>query len=532
MKKAILVDDDFLVRSYLKMLSSWQKAGYEVAADVRDGEEALALLKTMEVDLVVTDISMPLMDGIQLIREIRRFDQELYIIVLSCHDDFDYVKDAMREGADEYILKNTLDEDSLLELLYTTTEKIKEKREKQYPGRQMEKETGQDEQQDMNQKYLFFNQVLSGVQPGKEQELEAVRVRAGIRGKFQNSAVVVIGMKEGNEQTEEEAFQKEQDCRLFLRKLKTAVKFVENDFSQEVEVVYLGYGIFCCFIDLSGIHRSSVMQQILTSIASSCYRVCRQEEARYQVAVSNVCMGNQSVRQAYQQARAMLKLAFYEKEEILYYSPEKKVGNKLPETAKTLLRNVDKYFGKADRHKALGECQQVMESFYREHTDSRLVLQWLHSMEQMAELPEGYDYSKIDGIEEVKKRLENAVEALFENQSGEIPEHVSDPIRAAAMYVLQNYRSQIGLNEAAEAAGLNPTYLSYLFRQEMGVGFSGFLMERRLSCAKRLLSETGLKVHEIAEKSGFNDYHYFSKAFKKACKMSAAEYRKKNRVNQ
>ena len=72
MRKALLADDDFLVRSYLKMLSSWEKAGFEIAADVRDGEEALEILEQQEIELVVTDIAMPLMDGIELIREIRK----------------------------------------------------------------------------------------------------------------------------------------------------------------------------------------------------------------------------------------------------------------------------------------------------------------------------------------------------------------------------------------------------------------------------------------------------------------------------
>ena len=121
MRKALLADDDFLVRSYLKMLSSWEKAGFEITADVRDGEEALEVLKQEPVELVVTDIAMPLMDGIELIKEIKKNYPKVYVIVLSCHDEFDYVKKAMKEGADEYVLKNTLNEESLYTcLLYTS----------------------------------------------------------------------------------------------------------------------------------------------------------------------------------------------------------------------------------------------------------------------------------------------------------------------------------------------------------------------------------------------------------------------------
>ena len=85
-------DDDFLVRSYLKTLDSWEKAGYEIVDDAEDGEEAYGFLQKEKIDVLVTDLTMPVMDGIELIRKIREENRDIYIIVLSCHDDFEYVK--------------------------------------------------------------------------------------------------------------------------------------------------------------------------------------------------------------------------------------------------------------------------------------------------------------------------------------------------------------------------------------------------------------------------------------------------------
>ena len=127
MFQTLLVDDDFLVRSYLKTLDSWEKEGYEVVRDVQDGEEALEVMNQEKIDIVVTDISMPLMDGIELIKAVKKNWPEVSVIVLSCHDDFEYVKEAMRLGADEYILKNTLDENSLLEVLEKAKAQIEAK---------------------------------------------------------------------------------------------------------------------------------------------------------------------------------------------------------------------------------------------------------------------------------------------------------------------------------------------------------------------------------------------------------------------
>ena len=130
MFQTLLVDDDFLVRSYLKTLDSWEKVGYEVVRDVQDGEEALEVMNQEKIDIVVTDISMPLMDGIELIKAVKKNWPEVSVIVLSCHDDFEYVKEAMRLGADEYILKNTLDENSLLEVLEKAKAQIEAKKAK------------------------------------------------------------------------------------------------------------------------------------------------------------------------------------------------------------------------------------------------------------------------------------------------------------------------------------------------------------------------------------------------------------------
>ena len=90
-----------------------EKAGYEIVDDAEDGEEAYGVLQKENIDVLVTDLTMPVLDGIELIRKIREEYRDIYIIVLSCHDDFEYVKEAMRLGADEYVLKNRLDEDSL-----------------------------------------------------------------------------------------------------------------------------------------------------------------------------------------------------------------------------------------------------------------------------------------------------------------------------------------------------------------------------------------------------------------------------------
>lgn len=523
--KTVIADDDHLVRSYLKMLSSWERAGFEIAADVRDGEEAFEALEKAQARLLVTDLSMPLMDGIELIRKIRKTDPKLYIIVLSCHDEFEYVKEAMKEGADEYILKNTLDEDTLYELLVSTKNKIKEKEQK----RSFFAKAEPAKQVDISAKYRFFNGVLAGTLRGEARE--HARVHAGIQGTYQNSAVISLFLEEWEEKEERWTYlELERYCQDFLVRLQDALEgFLEAD-NQRVEMIYLGKGVFCCFLDLSDMRKSSQMQQKLTTTATSCYKICQKEQYKYKIAVSNVCIGTEAIRQAFQQARDMMKFSFYDDREILYFDLDKKAGTQLPVRAQDLLNCVDRFAWQNDKVGFLKECKEVVREFQKELTESRLVVQWLHELEKKAGIARDGGERKVYHIQQLEELLEQDANAIFEISQEVIPADVNKAVRVAAEFVLRHYKEPIGLTEAAEEADVNSAYLSYLFQKEMKVGFSNFLLNRRMECAREMLEKTNLKVREVAEQSGFNDYHYFSKAFKKIHSVSPAEYRKRTQV--
>ena len=117
MNRVVIADDDFLVRTYLKQMIPWQDKGFLIIGDAKNGQEAMQLLQQEGADILITDVSMPVMDGIQLTRWVKSNLPSTHILVLSCHDDFIYVKEAMKLGIDDYILKNDLTPETLLEAL-------------------------------------------------------------------------------------------------------------------------------------------------------------------------------------------------------------------------------------------------------------------------------------------------------------------------------------------------------------------------------------------------------------------------------
>lgn len=525
MKNVLLADDDYLARSYLKMLSAWERAEFCVVSDVKNGEEALEVIKNQKIDLVVTDMAMPLMDGIQLIREIRKISSYIYIIVLSCHDDFEFVKTAMQEGADEYVLKNTLNEESLYELVTAVNEKMRTEALE-------EKETGDAEQkaqeQDYNRRYWFFNQVLAGKIAREEYEYE--RKKAGVRGQYQNNAVIVVKLESSKsfEETWEEV-EWESYCLDFLERLKKGLKPMPSEQEPERDVFYLGNGYFCCFIDLTGIYKGSAMRHILDSAASVLRKVCRKAECSYKIGISNVCMGTEALRQAYEQARTMLKLCFYEPDHIAYYEMGSSLGKELPREAEELVSRMDSLKYSNDKDGFIKLCRAAISGLKRERTESRMVMQWIHRLQQAGMAGSETETSLLHDIEDVSRLLEEMARQTFGHPGVKIADHVSAPVRIATEYAAAHYTEPVGLNDAARAAGVNGAYLSYLFSQEMGVGFANYIQELRVEYAKKLLEESSLKIRTVAEKAGFHDYHYFSKVFKKKNGISPAEYRSTHR---
>ena len=117
MKKVLLAEDDYSVREYMRSHIAWKQNGYRLVGEAENGIQALELIKRLQPDLVITDIQMPQMNGVELIRRIQEEGLQVKVVVLSFYDDFAYVRDAMKYGAVDYILKHQLTEESLLQVL-------------------------------------------------------------------------------------------------------------------------------------------------------------------------------------------------------------------------------------------------------------------------------------------------------------------------------------------------------------------------------------------------------------------------------
>ena len=123
MYRVIIVDDEPVIRRGLRETIEWDALGLEIAGEAADGTEALEMIREIRPEILITDIRMPEMDGIQLIREVRELDMNVKITILSGYSDYDYLKAAIRLGVDNYLLK-PIDNDELIANLRNTVRKV------------------------------------------------------------------------------------------------------------------------------------------------------------------------------------------------------------------------------------------------------------------------------------------------------------------------------------------------------------------------------------------------------------------------
>ena len=122
--KILIVEDEFLLRQGIKNLVHWEQEGFQVVGETNNRKEALQLIESLHPHLVITDIVMPIMDGIELTGIIQERYPEIKVVVLSSYSDFEYIKSAMKNGAEDYLLKPTMNPDSLLKAVQSAAAKL------------------------------------------------------------------------------------------------------------------------------------------------------------------------------------------------------------------------------------------------------------------------------------------------------------------------------------------------------------------------------------------------------------------------
>ena len=543
MLKTFLVEDEVVIREMIKKMIPWEQYGFELAGEAADGEMALPLILKSKPDLLITDIKMPFMDGLTLCRLVKKELPDIRIVILSGYDDFNYAKQAISIGVEDYLLK-PITKNAFIERLKEIHNRYEhEKTQREY----YEKFRLEMQEYEKNASRDFFETLVRADSDLAELYRRADKLNLDIVAEAYNILIFTPDTSEGNYNSYEECSDWEAEVQ----------DKINTYFLNHPVAILFRHQVFSYAILVKG--QKDTIEKNTEECVKAIQDIMDQTERRtdWFIAVGKsadrLSMLGHSYRTAF---RANSFRYLYDGHILDYQSLEAQKENPSDSRREdsVQLRNVNinalnpailqKFLSSGlaeevddfirDYFNAIG--QEPMSSLvFRNYVVLNVRFSVLSFLKKL-----GCDDSEISGqemeniMDETGKTIEAAVAycgkilkkaiALRDENAGDQNRSV---LKLAVDFIDHNYMDEeISLNKAAHVANVSANHFSALFSQNMGQTFTEYLTDLRMSKAKELLRCTAMRSSEIAGEVGYKDAHYFSYLFKKTQGMTPSEYRK------
>lgn len=496
--RILIVEDEIRIRKGIaKLIQHHTK--HTVIGEARNGEEGMEMVRLHQPDLVITDIRMPQMDGLEMIRRLREEDGAWRFVILSGYSEFEYAKQALRYGAEDYLIKPLAPED-VIGLLDTVQEKIETERKK---------EQGKPEKKLRD--YLIENEL------GCAGDLEKAC------GLCAQDRLRLVTAYVGNASSADKEW-----CLQRFEKLRG--RFPEQK-------------MFCFFTEstreficLTEDENWALMEEELEK------RLLKRQPANAQcVWVTGPVRDLKCLKEEYERLRGLYSYGlslgydtFLTEEKTARFEAEPY------QYPKSLEHRLQKAFYQENRE-AFAEAadQFVREAAAAKVKPGQIKEGYMKIVDFMTNLAQENDqrvYEQLQNLNTIRE-IGGAVtmgelENVFREVAAVLSSHMNQrqgisnyTIKRAINYIRLHYYESISLEEVAAKLDITPEYLSTLFNRETGENFSVFLKKFRISHAKRLLKGTDKKIYEIAKEVGYGDPKYFNRVFKEEEGISPGDYR-------
>lgn len=503
--RIVIVEDEIKIREGMGKLIESQ-TNHIVVGEAANGEEGLEMILRFKPDLVITDIRMPKMDGLEMIRELNYRKFPVHTVILSGYSEFEYAKKAIQYGVEDYLLK-PLGVEDIEKMLKTIDERIKEEQLKKG-----------------NAEFYLRNLVL-GTDAEAQKNLVAVKSVCGLS---ENSNYEMfeayIGGTDASYRNEMETYVEE-------LKEKYPELHIHFTYVESVQKIYLLISEDGYEDRINAFERSLYNRMILR------YQNKEDKAIWTKKKFTNISELKQIATKldgiiAY--ALVLKTEGWLEETQVNEY---KFVELKSPSEIYNKIRNAICQGNPEKLRKAMDEFIEFMESDYYDITDIRRA--FLKSYYMIGDTLQDIDQKMYELLKNsnVSQNIESAVTwnemkraygDIFQMIAGSKSkrEDISNyVIKKAINYIREHYQEGITLEEVSRELEITPEYLSTLFNREVGINFTTFLKQFRMSHAKRLLKGTNMKIYEIAKATGYSDPKYFQRVFKETIGVSPGEYR-------
>lgn len=543
MLKIFLAEDEVVVRETIKRMIPWEELGFELVGEAADGEMALPLLIRQQPDLLITDIKMPFMDGLTLARLAKKEIPGLKVVILSGYDDFNYAKQAIGIGVEDYLLK-PITKNALIERLSEIRSRYEhEKTQKEY----YEKFQREMQAYEKNSSRDFFEALVGGSMDMMEVYKRAEKLGLDIVAEAYNVLIFTMNCDEDFSGQRDEYSSWEAE----------SLELLENFFAGHSSAMLFRSNIFSYGVLLKG-QRETIEENTRACVDEIRKILSRQDGRReWFLAVGQSVERLSQIQKSYHTASRAFSQRYLYDENILYYDEMETMehpGGQAETEDNAYLQKVDvnalnpailqKFLSNGlqeetenfvkDYFYAIG--QEPMESLvFRNYVILNVrfsVISFIRGLGCDTNEMESADTEEVlaesgknmeSAIAYAKKMISQAIEIRDQN-SGNKNRSI---LKTAVDFIDSHYMEEdISLNTVANVANVSSNHFSALFSQNMGQTFIEYLTTLRMNKAKELLRCTGMRSSEIAGEIGYKDAHYFSYLFKKTQGMTPSDYRK------
>ena len=538
MYKILLVDDEILVRDAIRENIDWGKLDCELIGDCENGKQAVEFVKTHEVDIVLTDILMPYMDGMELSHFLHDNYPDILIVIFSGFGEFEYAKKAIQYNVSEYMLKPVTAME-LTKVIENMKEKLDSRKKEQ---RKMESLTQVSQDYHKNANVIRSKALDCLVKCTRDVQVSLDELeRMGITFQAASYRVAVFDID-----TYSEMYQMDMD----KQQESALMAFVLFNVGDEI-VVRENAGV----VYQEGNNRVCIIfaGNRTKEFSESIHRICHEIQKKVKEVIgleTSIGIGSwvrspYELIYSYRLAAKAIDYRYLLGGNLLFDMEEKKTDNSI-----FLINDLEiltESIKSGDRRlmeKTLGQIETEIKSALVEKSYACIYLQQViraigNTCQSLSEEPEKIIAQREALLKAVtEQRMFSQAAALVEKYAQEVFDALQELNSSngqrqgmlAMDYIQKNYMDPcLSLNSICSYLNISTSYFSTIFKEMTGETFIEVLTRVRMEKAKELLENTTMKNYEIAEKVGFSDPHYFGISFKKITGKTPTEYAREKR---
>ncbi|RXZ83704.1 response regulator [Paenibacillaceae bacterium] len=526
--KVMICDDELLARNKIRSLLDWEKYGYYICAEADNGEHAISLIRETRPHILLTDIDMPILDGVSLCRYLNEHHSDIKLIVLSNYDHFDYVHDTMQNGAVEYLLKHRVNKELLLDVLHKA-----QARPVDYAARSFLSQSAAETLKSHIEADMFAKLIESDM----PEQLKPFST---------NTCVVCVQLLQDVQLQDERAFDHNEVlvhsmvalCQQIIGNTRSSITLHEGD------------GLFLILLAYPEL-RSEV--SMLQSVQAYMDKLKKTIWIVYRMAIetghSSVCHHIQELGNYIEHAHRELASKLRTKGNLPESDIELPPGQNNADVGLTIqqekeLLNAIVAYNKPHIKTILGEVFDSFQQRKKEYSQMILLVEELINYAHRIGRKSTVDVKWIsEEIRENRPKISQWTEVrqwvagIYIRLVDEINASQSHPsyskyVEKAMKLVRTKYYEGVSLEQAADAIGITPSYLSKLFKEETGKSYTETVNHYRIELSKQYIQNGKANIKEIYSIVGFNNYPYFFKVFKDIVGETPQAYARRNNNKQ